>query len=216
MKSSRVLNLAGMTFNLLTVIERAGTRISASGGKTSLWRCRCACGAEVTVDGSSIKQGKKYSCGCQKRDNGIAQRSFKHGLSRTPLYAVWKAMRRRCQRPSAISYPNYGARGISVCARWESFENFLEDMGEPPAGATLERLNNDLGYGPDNCIWASYAVQARNRRSSRNISFMGETRCLKDWARLLGIDQSSLSKRIKRWGVEKALSNKKANENGIC
>lgn len=88
------------------------------------------------------------------------------GGRRTPEYNAWSAMRRRCLSPSCKAYPNYGGRGIQICHRWSSFANFLADMGKRPPGMTLERRNNNGNYTPRNCIWASYAAQGRNRRST--------------------------------------------------
>jgi hypothetical protein len=125
-----------------------------------------------------------------------------HGRSKTPEYWVWIAMRARCGNPSHRFYAKYGGAGIRVCARWEHFENFLADMGERPSPQhTIERLENSIGYQPNNCVWATRRDQAINRRSVINVTHQGKTQCLKDWSRELGINYLTLYTRIKRKGL---------------
>lgn len=121
---------------------------------------------------------------------------IKHGKRNTRVYAVWGDMKNRCLNPRAQAYRDYGGRGITVCERWMSFANFLADMGEPPAGMELDRKNNDGPYSPDNCQWASIAEQARNRRSSRILTFNGESKCASEWARQLGISTGTMYGRL--------------------
>lgn len=108
-------------------------------------------------------------------------------------------MRQRCLNPHVFGYKRYGGRGISVCDRWlNSFENFFADMGERPAGKTLERIENDLGYSPNNCRWATHKEQSANTSRSHWLTFAGKTMILSDWSRELGISRSVLSLRAKR------------------
>lgn len=127
-------------------------------------------------------------------------------MTRTLTYRKWCNMRNRCQNPKATKYPIYGARGIRVCERWQSFCNFLSDMGEAPAGMTLERKDNDKGYSLDNCVWASPTVQSRNRRNVLLIEYKGQKKCLSEWASILGVDRTTLSGRLYKshWPVELA------------
>jgi hypothetical protein len=115
-------------------------------------------------------------------------------------------MRMRCNNKDAKSYAEYGGRGIKVCERWGCFENFLADMGERPPGKTLERQNNDGDYEPSNCCWATALEQSQNRRSSRLVTFNGETLSISAWARRLGMSHTSLNNRLKKWSVEKSLT----------
>jgi len=118
----------------------------------------------------------------------------------------------RCENPKNAAFARYAGRGIGVCAKWRaSFEAFLSDMGEAPSGLTLERLDNNAGYSPENCTWATYRAQARNTRRCRSLTHEGRTMLISDWAKEIGIRESSLRCRIGRlgWTVERALSTPK-------
>lgn len=137
---------------------------------------------------------------------------LKHGQARrgnkSRAYRAWESMLRRCNNPSQDSYPQYGGRGIRVCARWASFENFRADMGECLDGLTLDRRDPEGHYEPDNCRWADQPTQQRNRRNNHLLTFQGETKTLSEWAREKGIKWKTLRARIEDhgWAVERALS----------
>jgi hypothetical protein len=134
---------------------------------------------------------------------------FKWGeKTKHPLYWTWRGMLLRCSSKHSAHYSKYSGRGISVCHRWRSFENFLHDMGDRPDGMTLDRINNDGNYEPGNCQWASKRAQSRNRRNIRPLTLRGETKLLTDWASEMGIRPSTLSMRIDKygWSIEKALT----------
>lgn len=135
---------------------------------------------------------------------------FVHGLHGTSEYTIWKGIKDRCFNKNSKFYKNYGGRGIVVCDRWRnSFAAFLADMGRrPPGGYTIERINNDGDYEPDNCRWATRFDQARNTRANRLLTFRGESKCMAAWAGELGINLQTLSWRINEagWSVERALS----------
>jgi hypothetical protein len=122
-------------------------------------------------------------------------------------HTAWGQMIARCYDPKNPKYPSYGGRGIKVCDRWICRRLFVEDMGERPDGKTLNRINNDGDYSPENCEWATYSDQAQNRRDNRNITFNGETKCATEWERITGIKRKTLCKRLDYgWTVEKALT----------
>lgn len=128
--------------------------------------------------------------------------------------STWQAMMARCYQPSAPRYNRYGARGIVVCDRWHDFKNFLEDMGERPRGLTIDRIDNDGNYEPDNCRWASAQTQARNRSNNRLLTYKGKTQCITAWASEIGLNRTTLRKRLDLgWSLEKALTTRKL-ENG--
>lgn len=139
---------------------------------------------------------------------------IRHGQHGTRAWNVWRNMRRRCNDPNTINYKRYGGRGIKVCDRWKSFENFFSDMGECPEGLTLDRVDNDKNYAPDNCRWATHKEQSRNQSTTRLLTFEDETRCLEDWANLVGLDPTTLARRLKKAPIEKVLISRWYNGRG--
>ncbi len=128
---------------------------------------------------------------------------------RRRTYQCWQDMKTRCYNERSHNFKNYGARGIAVCDRWlASFDNFVADMGIKPEGLTLERMNNDLGYGPDNFRWATRAEQRANQRTCTYLEFNGERRTVRDWAHHLGMPEQTLHSRLNLngWPIEKALT----------
>jgi hypothetical protein len=202
--------LTGQTFGRLTVQpeHRLGSR-----GRI-IWRCICACGTEKWVAASALKLpqhklGTTKSCGCLNRElNSVRHQPGRLIGNRTsPEYRSWDAMKQRCTNPKHRAYRNYGGRGIKVCDRWLNFENFLQDMRDKPTEKhTLERMDSNGDYTPDNCTLATRAVQNRNHSRNRYIEFQGERMCITDWAARLGINQQTLRGRLKTWPVERALS----------
>jgi hypothetical protein len=136
----------------------------------------------------------------------MGERMRTHGMSETHIYKVWAAMRTRCGVEGSQSWHHYGARGITVDPRWETFENFYADMGDPPPGHSLERRDNDRGYSPENCYWATHTQQMRNNRRSRYVAYDGETLTVAEWAERLGMNYSTLYNRLFRagWDTERA------------
>ena len=132
-----------------------------------------------------------------------------HGMSGTPTHMAWVGMRQRCLNPSGNRYHRYGGRGIKVCERWlESFENFLADMGESPIGMSLDRIDNDGDYEPNNCRWADDSEQNRNRSIAKIVTAQGITMTLPEWSDKTGIPQHVLRNRLYRdgWDTDRAVS----------
>lgn len=130
----------------------------------------------------------------------------KHGMTETKIYQVWKKMRHRCLSQGDKDFPFYGGRGITVCERWNSFKNFLADMGYPPVGATIERLDNDGPYSRENCKWSNRVEQNRNRRNNHLVTFDGRTMCIAAWADEIEIKPNTLLSRLRHgWTISRAL-----------
>ncbi|MFF0512443.1 hypothetical protein [Streptomyces sp. NPDC004250] len=191
------IDLTGQTFGRLSVVKEAGRTPQGRG----TWRCRCECGTEKDIVGNSLRSGTTRSCGCL-RPGGRT-----HGMHGTRVYRIWKGIVRRTTKPQAHNYARYGGRGITICQRWLDFESFYADMGEPPEGGSIDRIDTDGPYSPDNCRWTTDADQRRNQRRSVKLTWRGRTLVAKDWATLLGLHHNTVYKRIADgWDVERALT----------
>jgi hypothetical protein len=193
----------GDKYGMLTITGVAGR----DKWRSTIVNTKCACGGEKTTLFKLLLRGDTRSCGCIK----TLGNNRSHGKCNTPVYRCYRNMLNRCYFKKSKSYQHYGARGITVCKRWrDSFENFLEDMGEPPNGMTLERINNDLGYSKENCIWATRKQQTKNRRNAVNICHKGKTMSLSEWSEKLGLKYRTLRARIfeLKWSLDKALTTK--------
>jgi len=196
---SKWIDITGKEFGQLLVVKKVGKN---KHGKL-MWLCRCTCGEEKLIAGSDLKNDKTKSCGCSRILHGHAK---KGGNSK--VYRVWCDMIQRCTNSSHHAYRNYGGRGISVCARWLRFENFLIDMGDPPTPChQIDRINNDDGYYVTNCHWVTSKMNNQNRRNNRVITFGDKTQCLSEWARDTGISHQAILWRLNHgWSVEQALT----------
>lgn len=187
-------------FGLLVVSGFAGR--NRHGHKLVL--CHCDCGSSLVAVEQSLKSGNTKSCGCLKHK---APPNKTHGARNTRAYSVWWNMKTRCERTNSRYFKDYGARGIKICQRWQDFSVFLADMGQPPEGFTLDRIDNDKGYEPGNVRWADRKAQANNRRSNRLIEHDGRTQTLQQWANETGVKRATIAHRLDSgWTEAKALS----------
>lgn len=169
--------------------------------------CRCDCGSAKFVMKTNLVQGRTNSCGCLQKERASQVSSKLNGATKTRTYRIWAGMIGRCRVKSNAAYARYGANGITVCARWLDFRNFLEDMGECADGMSIDRVDNEKGYEPGNCRWATAVQQARNQRGNKWIDIHGDVRTLAEWCELKGMPYFSVARRLRRgWSVERALN----------
>ncbi len=177
--------------------------------KGTYWLCVCDCGNLKEVSYSCLAYGHSKSCGCYNSE--VARiRMIKHGKKNTRLYHIWKLIKQRCNNKNNPAYKNYGGRGIAVCDEWRNdFQAFYDwSMANGyDDNLTIDRIDNNKGYSPDNCRWATVKQQAQNRRTTKKYTINNETHCLKDWCELLGLNYRTVHKRIynHNWSIEKAL-----------
>lgn len=204
----KIIDLTGKRFGRLTVIER----VENDNQKKPQWRCKCDCGNETIARANALRRGTIVSCGCYSKE---IHRT--HGGCGSRLYAVWKDMKGRCFNPNHRFYSDYGGRGITVCEQWLTFEIFQRwaiSAGYDPNAekwtCTLDRINNSIGYCPENCRWADMKTQGRNKRNNRMIEYHGQCKSLSEWVNELGLSYQTVYARLTRYrlSVEEAFERK--------
>jgi hypothetical protein len=190
----------GQVFDRLTVI--------GPGKKKYHWLCLCSCGNTKEINKFHIGVNIK-SCGCLLAE-WAREGQKTHGKRKNPTYEIWSSMKQRCLNPGNKDYCYYGGRGINVCAEWMNFQSFIDDMGECPSGYSIERININMGYCKENCVWIKRSMQNRNKRNNRLLTYNQKTQSVIEWSEETGIPYQTLLSRLKRgWEVDRALSNKK-------
>lgn len=195
-------DLTGRRFNKLVVLER----VENGKGDKSRWKCLCDCGNVTIVSGTNLKSDSVKSCGCLRH----AKRNTHH-LSNTRLYGIWNSMKNRCYRKNHHAYKHYGERGITVCEEWkdnfEAFYNWAINNGYSE-NLTIDRIDNDKGYCPENCKWSTREEQVNNRHSCILITYNGETKNLMQWCKTLNLPYKLIHQRmyLKNISFEEAIS----------
>ena len=177
--------------------------------------CRCDCGNEKEVFWQALADGRTKSCGCLSRELTTERNRrlmTKHGGSHTRLYGIFQAMHERCYRPQHMHYANYGGRGIGVCDEWRrnfaAFREWATSHGYAD-NLSIDRIDNDRGYSPDNCRWADARAQCNNRKTNHLVTAAGQTHAVSEWARLTGIKMTTIKERLRRgWSAARAV--------GVC
>lgn len=204
----RFIDLTGRRFGRLTVIERA----CHEDKRRVYWVCRCDCGNYSIVAGDDLKSGGTSSCGCLERENleRISKMSV-HGMSKSKLHRVWRMMKDRCSNTKNKKYRIYGGRGIAVCEEWlndfQTFYDWSMDNGYME-GLSIDRIDVNGNYCPENCRWATPKQQSNNTRNNHFLHHNGEAHTISEWAEITGIERCTISARINRygWPIEKALT----------
>lgn len=193
-----LIDLTGQTFGRWTVTGRTGS--TAFGA--AKWACVCECGNKKNIGSQTLRTGGSKSCGCYNVDvhrEICIVRNTSHGMARSDEHNTWVNMRQRCENPNNNGYHKYGARGITVCERWKSFEHFFADMGKRPTKKhSIDRINSLNGYSPDNCRWATAKQQQNNRTNNLKITYLGETLTAPDWSKKYGMSIETIRQRLKR------------------
>ena len=195
------IDITGQKFSHLTVLRYVGNDKRGQ----SLWECLCDCGNKKIVTGAKLRWGEIKSCGC-------AQHQGSHGLADSPIYNVWRTMKARCLNPNNHKYKRYGGRGITICDEWKDhFEMFYEwaIANGYAEGLSIDRIDNNGNYCPENCRWATAKEQSNNTHSNVFFTHDGQTHTIAQWAEICGITKAALYHRLERgWSIAEALTTK--------
>ena len=203
----------GDVFGRLTVIKQVPYEGSSYKPRKT-WLCSCTCGNQCKVLDQNIRSMKTTSCGCVLREvSSLRLPGRKIGNKQTKAYMAWRDMIQRTTNVRSPYYSNYGGRGITVCAEWKSFDEFISDMGEPADGESLERVDNNKGYSKENCKWATMKEQQRNKRTAKLVEIDGIVKCAAQWIEDYGIPESCFRARLRKGVTGAALLSKPRSKN---
>lgn len=198
-------DLSGQRFGNLIAIKPIGK--NEKNGQT-LWLCKCDCGNDHITTTTYLVTGDCKSCGCLNSKR-FRKMITKHGMANTRIYNIWQNIKRRCRNKNHPRYKDYGKRGIDICNEWEDFNEFYQwaITNGYQDNLTIERIDNDKGYSPDNCRWITMNEQQFNKRTTHYLTYKGVTKTLTEWAKIKNMRVQTLASRINRfhWSVEKAL-----------
>lgn len=208
----KIIDITGLRYGRLVVLELYGRHVSPNGTKKTTWLCKCDCGKEIVVTSNDLRSGHTRSCGCLKVDTNHEVPTT-HGKHNTRLYNIWANIKQRCNNPNATGYSTYGGRGISMCDEWSnSFEAFYEwaMANGYRDDLSIDRIDCNGNYEPENCRWATQKQQCNNLRKNRRLEYNGEVHTVSEWAEIVGIKPRTLHCRIFRygWDIERAFTTK--------
>lgn len=193
-------DLTGKKFSRLTVIEQLSERCVNGAVK---YLCLCECGNKSKVQANKLRSGVTRSCGCLTKDKATT-----HGMYKSTEHSSWRSMKNRCCNKNHMHYKNYGARGIKICNRWKnSFQNFYDDMGAKPSPKhSIDRIDNNGDYEPENCKWSTEIEQARNRRGTKMYTYKNETKYAREWMDIYEISNNVFYRRVNQgWSFDKII-----------
>lgn len=213
---SKLIDLTGKKFGRLLVLERCENHIQPNGQIKVQWLCKCDCGKKIKVQGSNIKSGHTVSCGCFDKERKII-----HGEWGTRLYCVWAGIKSRCYNKKNKQYKDYGGRGIVMCDEWKnSYQTFCDwsikngyEKKAKRGYCTIDRIDNNGNYFPNNCKWVSMHIQSRHKRNNIVFEFNGKKKCISDWAKILNIPNETLRNHYHKGDIIDYIK-KKGNKNG--
>lgn len=201
----KLKDITGQRFSRLIAIKYIGQ---------SKWLCKCDCGNQKIIDGRKLRKGETKSCGCLSLEQAkinFQKNYYTHKQSKTRLYQIWKGIKNRCKNPNAPKYKIYGLRGIKVCNEWQNFEPFYNwaiSSGYKD-DLSIDRIDVNGNYEPNNCQWVDMKTQQRNRRNNHLLTYNDKTLCISEWAEIYNLKPLTLLARINRgWSIEKALNTK--------
>lgn len=197
--------MIGLRFSRLVVVEEANK--TKDGHKK--WLCICDCGNKTIVDGRDLRRKKVQSCGCLLKEYAKSQKNnLKHGENHKRLYSIWSGMKDRCKNSNNKNYKHYGGRGISVCEEWNNYLTFKQWAMQNGYSdkQTIDRIDVNGNYEPTNCRWVTMQEQANNKRTSRKITYNGETHTIAEWGKIKGYSRSLIADRLKKgWSIQRAI-----------
>lgn len=203
----KVIDLTGRKYGRLTVIKHIGK----DKYNNAIWECKCSCGNIINTRGSTLRNGKIKSCGCLHKEmtKQLAKNNITHNMSNTRLYRTWQSMKSRCYYKQNNRYKYYGANGVKVCDKWlndfQTFHDWAIKNGYND-NLTIDRMDVNGNYEPNNCRWVTNEEQQRNKRNNKTYTIDGETRCLSEWCEKLNLNYNTVQTRLHRnWSIEKAL-----------
>ncbi len=205
-----IKDLTGKKFGYLTALQYTGKKTKS--GHNAIWLCICDCGNFTEMSSGNLQTPGVHSCGCYAKER-MAKLNYKHGGKKERLYMVWLSMKRRCYDKTFTDYENYGGRGITVCDEFQDYAKFREwamangyDKYAKKQMCTIDRIDVNGNYTPENCRWASAKVQQNNRRNNRIITYKGETHTLAEWNRIKDFPTDTIGKRLSNgWTLDRAI-----------